>query len=190
MKILIISLLLAIVIQAIPAMAEQKIFRDGVGISSFCVVMPVGRIMLIGRENFVGAVKFLHNEERPDGTYSKYEYFEYEKGAFRKVRGGEVMLKNPSDAGKGGWFFHHGPSELLGPPIKIGNFSLCAAAAGLEHATVFFWSKPHKVDQQVKMAPTPWKEIGEADILNPRIRWFAHDEKREWKVVPIDKIWD
>jgi len=190
MKILIIILLLAIVIQAIPAMAKQKIFRDGVGIASFCVVTPVGRVLLIDRDNFVGAVKFLQNEERADGTYSKYEYFEYEKGGFRKVREGEVMLKNPSDVGKGGWFFHHGPSELLGPPIKIGNFTLCAAAAGLEHATVYFWSKPHKVDQRVKMAPTPWKEIKEVDLPNPQIKWFSYDKEREWKVVPIDKLWD
>src|SRR4030042_4892262 len=119
MKMLIIFLLLVILIT--PVMAQQRLFKDGVGIVSICIVMPVGRVLLISRDNFMGAVKFLHTEERPDGTYSKYEYFEYEKSGFKKVREGEVLLKKPS-SGKG-IFFHHGPNELAGPPLKLRNFS-------------------------------------------------------------------
>ena len=110
MKTLIIIMLLAI---ATPVIAQQKLFKDGVGIASICVVMPVGRVLLIGRDNFVGAVKFLHNEERPDGTYSKYEYFEYEKGGFKKVGEGEVVSRNPP-AGRE-YFSMKVPISWLGP---------------------------------------------------------------------------
>jgi hypothetical protein len=173
---------------ATPVNAQQKMFKDGVGIASIAVVMPVGRVLLIGRDNSVGAVKFLHNEERQEGTYSKYEYFEYEKGEFKRVGEGEVVLKKPA-SGKG-IFFHGSPDKLAGPPLKLRNFSLFAAAAGMEHSTVYFWSKPNKVDQRVRMAPTPWKEIGEAELSDPRIRWFTYTEKESWKVIPIDQIWD
>jgi hypothetical protein len=47
---------------------QQHLFRDGVGIDSDCVVMPVGMVILIGRLRFFGGIKFLHNEERADGT--------------------------------------------------------------------------------------------------------------------------
>jgi len=183
MKILILTMLLAI---AAPVMAREKIFKDGVGIASDCLVMPVGRVLLIGRDNFVEAVKFLQNEERPDGSrYSKYEYFEYENG-FKKIGEGEISFKPSS--GKG-IFFHESPYKL-GGPLKLRNFSLFAVAGGKEHSTVYFWSKPNKVDHKVRMAPTPWKEIGEVNLSDPRIKWFSYDKEGEWKVIPIEKIWD
>jgi len=40
------------------------------------------------------------------------------------------------------------------------------------------------------MAPTPWPQIKEVKLSDPRIRWFGYDEKRKWKVIPIDNIWD
>jgi hypothetical protein len=40
------------------------------------------------------------------------------------------------------------------------------------------------------MAPTPWTEIGEVKLSDPRIRWFAYDDKESWKVIPIEKLWD
>jgi len=184
MKTLMVFFFLAIL--TTPVMAQQKIFKDGVGIYTDCLVMPVGRVLLISRDNFVGALKFLHNEERPDGRYSKYEYFEYEKGGFMKVREGEISFK-PSP-GKG-IFFHESPDKL-GAPLKLANFTLSAIAGGKEHSTVYFWSKPSKVDQRVRVAPTPWKEIGEVNLSDPRIRWFGHDDGRERRVIPIDKIWD
>jgi len=186
MKMLITFLLLAILIT--PVMAQQKMFRDGVGIASICIVMPVGRVLVISRDNFMGAVKFLQNEERPEGTYSKYEYFEYEKSGFKKARDGEVSLKKPS-SGKG-IFFHHGPNEMVGPPLKLRNFSLFAHAAGTDHATVYFSNARDKPDLKVRMAPTPWKDISEVNLTDPRIRWFAYGNKESRKVIPIDKIWD
>ncbi len=183
---LMVFLLLALL--TTPVMAQQSLFKDGVGIVSICIVMPVDRVLLISRDNFMGAVKFLQNEERPDGTYSKYEYFEYEKSGFRKVREGEVSLKKPS-SGKG-IFFHQSPNKLAGPPLKLRDFSLFAEAAGVDHATVYFSNARNKPDLKVRMAPTPWKDISEVNLTDPRIRWFAYDDKEKRKVVPIDKIWD
>lgn len=186
MKIFMVSLLLGMLIT--PVMAQQRLFKGGVEIVSTCIVMPVGRVLLISRNNFLGAVKFLQNEERSDGTYSKYEYFEYEKDKFKKVREGEVSLKTTS-SGKG-IFFHHGPNELAGPPLKLRDFSLFAHAGGKDHSTIYFANAQNKPDVKVRMAPTPWKDISEVNLRDPRIRWFAYSDKESRKVIPIDKIWD
>ena len=186
MKMLITFSLLGILIT--PIMAQQRLSNNDAVIDSLYIGMPVGRVLLISRDSFIGAVKFLQNEERPDGTYSKYEYFEYEKGGFRKVSEGEVLQKKPS-SGKG-FFFHHGPNELAGPPLKLKNFSLFAHAARTDHAAVYFSNARDKPDLKVRMAPTPWKDIMEVNLTDSRIRWFAYDKKESRKVIPIDKIWD
>jgi hypothetical protein len=188
MKTLIIVIMLAI---TTPVAAQQKpvrqeMFTNGVGIGLDCVVMPFGRILLIGRDNFVGGLKFLHSEERRDGRYSQYEFFEYEKGGFRKTRIGEVSFKVPSSKG---FFFHKSPNTL-GAPFKLKNFTLYLIAGGREHFTVYFWSRANKVDLRARMAPTPWEEIGEVDLSDARIRWLGYDEKRKWKVIPIQEIWN
>jgi len=185
MNMFMVFLLFAILIT--PVMAEQSLFKDGVRIDSDCIVMPLGRVLLISRDNFMGAVRFLHTEERSDGTYTKYEYFEYEKGGARKVREGELSFKPSS--GKG-IFFHESPNKLAGPPLKLRDFSLFAEAGGTDHSTVYFSDARNKPDLKVRMAPTPWKDISEVNLTNPRIRWFAYDDKESRKVIPIDKIWD
>ncbi|MDD5204281.1 MAG: hypothetical protein PHS17_02615 [Desulfobacterales bacterium] len=184
MKILMILLLTACMYT--PVTAKQNLFSDGVGIASFCIVMPVGRVLLVSRDNSVAAVKFLRSEEMADGIHSEYEYFEHQKGGFQKAGEGEIMLKKVPESK--GIFFHGNPDDLAGPPLRLKNFSLFATA-GKEHSTVYFRSKNGKVDKRVKMAPTPWKEIGEVNPADPRIRWFAYDDKESWEVIPIDQIW-
>lgn len=193
MRMLIPVLLLLTVIPTL-VMAQQKILREEVGISSFSIAMPLGRMLLIGRDNFMGAVKFLNNQEKPDGSIdSKYECFEYEKGGFRKVKEGEVSLRKPSTGFwaklKGFLSFHENPLKMAGAPLELRNFSLFAEA-WKEHSTVYFWDAAAKPDVKVRLAPTPWKEIGEVNLSDPRIRWFAYDQERNRKVVPIDEIWD
>ncbi len=197
MKILSIFLLPLIIIST-PVIAQQKLvrerlFRDGVGIASECVVMPVGRVLLISRDDFIGAVKFFPNEERPDGTYSKYECFEYERLQFRMLREGEVSFRKSSSGFwakmKGFLSFHENPFKMAGPPLKFNNFSLFAVAGGGEHSTVYFWSAPNVPDLKVRMAPTPWREIEEIDLSDPRIKWFGYDDKESWNVIAIDKLW-
>ena len=76
----------------------MAITPDEVSVDGQAVVMPIGRVLLISRDNFVGATKFLHNEKRKDGVYSKYEYFEYENGAFRKSKEGVIFRKIPKQS--------------------------------------------------------------------------------------------
>ncbi len=174
-------------------MAQEPITPNSVGIASNCIVMPVGRILLIGRNDFVGVLKFLNNEKRNDGTYSKYEYFEYVDGGITKTREGVISRRKPThgflDKLRSILQIHDSPFRY-GDKLEFNKFELHAHAAEEHHSTVYFWNRPNEPDLKVRMAPTPWKEIAEVKLFDPRIKWFTYDAKDSWRVVPIDKLWD
>ncbi len=161
---------------------------DEIHIAPNGISMPIGRILLIGKGDFLAAVKFTKNEERENGTYSKYEYYEYSQGGgFKKLREGEVYLKKPK------WwhiilnlfnrdYFRYGSS------LKFGKFELFAHAEE-SHSVVYFGIRPNEADPEVRLAPTPWKEISQV-VMDRRIKWYQYDESRGRKDVLIDKLWN
>lgn len=165
---------------------------DEVSIDGQAVVMPIGRILLISRDNFIGAVKFLHNEERKDGLYSKYQYFEYENGTFRKIGEGVLFLKIPQ---KSFWynlrsfFFHDIPSSFA-DKISFKSFEIYSNASDEFHSTVCFWDAAANPDVKVRLAPTPWMDILEVNLKDKKIRWFKHDKNRKQMIIHIDKLWE
>ena len=176
-------------------MAQEKIFPGGVGIYSHCIVMPVGRILMIGRDGFVAALRFVENQKRKEGLSGNYEYFEYakERGSFLELKKGVISLREPSRGFwaklKGFLSFHDNPFRYA-DKIEFKTFELFAHPASGDHSTVYFWNRPNEPDLKVRLAPTVWKGIEEVRLSDPRIRWFGYDEKRTWKVIPIDKLWE
>jgi hypothetical protein len=164
---------------------------DEVSIDEHAVVMPLGRVLLINRIDFIGAIIFVRNEEKMDYVSSKYEIFEYEKGGgFRKIIAGEIFRNTPQES-----FWYNLRSLFLhdigkAGRIKLRSFVLFADAGDESHSTVCFWDGAAKPDVKVRLAPTPWRDIREVKLSDPRIIWFGHDKGRERKVIPIDKIWD
>jgi len=174
-------------------MAGEKLEENGVGIEGHFIAMPVGRLLLIGRNDFIGVIKFIENKKRTEGMYSKYSYYEYEGGSIKKMREGVISLKEPS---RGFWAklmgflsFHDDPFRYA-DKIEFNKFELFAHAGDEYHSSIYFWNRPNEIDPKVRMAPTPWTQIEEVELSDPRIKWFGYDEKRKWKVIPIDKIWD
>jgi len=45
-------------------------------------------------------------------------------------------------------------------------------------------------DYGFELAPTPWTDIKDVNIKDPRIKWYKYDEKRERFFIPIDKLWE
>lgn len=41
----------------------------------------------------------------------------------------------------------------------------------------------------IELAPTPWTDIKEININDPRIKWYKYDVSRKRVNVPIDKLW-
>ena len=63
------------------AMTAEDLRVDGIA-----VVMPVGRVLLIKKSEYLGAIKFVQNQIREDGVYSKYEYSSTRKEHFLRKR--------------------------------------------------------------------------------------------------------
>ncbi len=186
--------LLFFIVASIFLLGQTKpmaVLPDEASVDGQAVVMPIGRVLLISRNDFIGAVKFLYNEKKKDGLYSTYEYFEYRNEAFGRIRGGVTSLK---EAPRGFWhnirrfIFHDIPSSFA-DKIKFNSFALYANATDEFHSTVCFWDGEAYPDLKVRLAPTPWKQIEEANLFDPRLRWFGYDKERERRVIPIDKIW-
>lgn len=170
----------------------EKLAPDTMILDAEAVVMPLDRILLISRNDFLGAVKFISNEDRPDGIYSKYSYFEYEKGGFRKVREGFISYRkivwNVWNKIKYKYLqFHPNPYDYA-DRLKFSNFELFASV-GYDHSAVHFWNKARVVDDKVRLAPTPWKQISEVDLNDKRIQWFKYDETRKRRIIQIDRLW-
>jgi hypothetical protein len=169
---------------------EERLFPGGLGLAGHGIVMPVGRVLLISK-NGQWAVRFTHSRMVGVGNRieSEYEIFEFVQGGeWRKNKKGVVTLP---EAEKGflanlkGMFLHAPTGDVM----KFPSFSLFSIPKGMEHGVVCFMT-PIRPDTELKMAPTPWKEISQVNLSDPRIRWYTYDEKREWTVALIDKIWD
>jgi len=166
-----------------PAPDEFHIGPNGIG-------MPMGRILLIKNGNSYWAVKFIHHEKRKDGSYSRYECYELKKERFKKLREGEVHLKEPKS-----WHIilnlFHRDYLRYADRLKFDKFELFAHASDVsKHAGVYFGLDPDKPHPGLCLAPTPWKEISEVALEDNRIKWYQYDTNRSRKNVPIDKLWD
>ncbi len=171
----------------------EKLAAEAVFLGPDVITMPQGRILLVSRNGFLGAIRFIRNEERPDGWYSKYEYYVYENGGgFRKVKEGSISYKKMV----WNWWnkilyhylqFHPNPYEGA-DRLGFDKFELFATV-GTTHSSLYFWSKAKVVDEKVRLAPTPWKEISEVDLNDKRIQWFKYDETRKRQIIQIDRLW-
>ena len=164
---------------------------EDVSIDSQAIVMPVGRVLLIKRNDFLGAIIFVQNKIRQDGVYSHYSYYEREKSDFLK-KGEDVIVRKVSK--EGFWnnligLFFHGAGEL--GRIKLNSFTLFVDAWDESHSTVYFWRDAKaNPDMEIQLGPTPLKDISQVDLKDKNIRWFAYDEKTHRTIISIEKIWE
>ena len=192
MKIITIAFISIVAITFGQAMAE-KLAADAIYLAVDVVTMPQGRIMLISRNGFLGAIKFIENDERPDGWYSKYEYYVQKGDGFKKQEEGYICYKKMI----WNWWnkilyhylqLHPNPYDYA-DRLLFDKFELIATA-GTTHSSVYFWSKVKVIDHKVRLAPTPWRDISEVNMNDRKLKWFMHDEKRQRLIIHIDKLWD
>jgi hypothetical protein len=166
-----------------PARDEIQIGPNGIG-------MPMGRILLIKKEDSYWAVKFSSHEKRKDGSYSRYELYEISKARFKKLQDGEIYLKESKS-----WhiilnLFHRDYTRYA-DKLKFGSIELFAHASDVsEHAWVYFGINPGSAYTDLRLAPTPWTEISAVALDEKRIKWYQYDTNRIRENVPIDKLWD
>jgi hypothetical protein len=167
------------------AVEAQEIFITSKGIT-----MPIGRILLVQRGGFLCAIKFLHNEVNEKGEFSTYEYFEFEKGGWQKIREGSISLRNPSRFYKMlSYLGFHQPVYDRIEQLQLKTFTLFAHPSQEYHSTVYFWKSVDKPDPEVRLAPTPWRNIQEVNLSETRIKWYQYESDGKEIRTTIDGIW-
>ena len=161
---------------------------NDVHVGKTAIVMPLGKILLVRKDSKYCAVRFTESwtGKTEEDLYAKYEsYYQGDKsGDFSKAN---VQLKKenlsfPTPRGVGRLAFSFGNKEIECGPIRL---------FWSGHGAVHFYSEGEKQgDYGIELAPTPWTDISQVNVFDPRIQWHRYDEKRERINIPIDKLWE
>jgi len=162
------------------------------------IVMPLGKMMLLKKNSESCAIKFTkywsenQTEEKSvfiatgADEYATYEsYFMANKIAnFDKknvqVKKGNLSFTKPRGIGR--FAFSFGNRH-----IECGTIKLHWYGGG---AVSFLEEGKNEGDYGIELAPTPWTDIKEVNINDPRIKWYKYDASRKRVNVPIDKLWE
>ena len=165
---------------------------DEVNIGPCCIGMPLGRILLVHKDSMYCSVSFTKFWTEKDGKekfaiYDVYYQkdgtgdfknkkvkFSTEKASFLELRG--VFYPLIWQPGK--------------PEIKCGPLSLAWSPWSDVCHVCFFEGADPDGDYGIELAPTPWTNITEVNVFEPRVKWYKYDEGRNYINIPIYKLWD
>ena len=163
--------------------------NNEVFIGHSCIEVPLNRILLIRKDSNYFAVKFIRvwTDKDEKEKYAAYEvYFQGDgSGDFSKKnitkteeKASQLPLKGPFRP------FIYQPGNSY---IKCGPFKLV-----WEFKKRVCFSPPDKGKGEFgfELAPTPWTEISQVNVLDLRVRWYKYDENRKRVFMPIDRLWE
>lgn len=187
------TILLLLVIMLTPPKGYADFYNDyepkdnEVLISFNCVEMPLNKILLIRKSCDYCALKFMKLWTEKDGNekYAAYRVYYQSDGTGNFSK--DVIVNNnvASELPLKGPFrpFIYQPGDSF---VKCGPYKLT-------------WNYKKKVgtmppnkglgDFGFELAPTPWTNIKEVNVKDPRINWYRYNNKRERIIIPIDKLW-
>jgi len=164
----------------LPGPNEVRIAFSGVD-------MPPGRILLIHKDNEYCALKFIQCWIEKEGKerFATYEVYHQGDGTGDfsnnnvKITQGKATLLQPR-----GLFY-----PLLwqpgNPEVKCGSLRLRWDYRG---AVCFFERHRSPGEYGIKLAPTPWTDISQVNVLDSRLKWYGYDRQRKSVDIPIEKL--
>jgi len=169
-------------------LGEDIVGQKDVYITDNAVAIPVGKIMLVRKGSKYCAVKFTNAWfEKKDKDFHYYvdaeSYYQGDgSGDFSRLN---VKFKKSN-------LFHIRPSI-----VEIGSFQIdcvkmilkgyAAMEANWIEFTPYLKSPG---DYGIELAPTKWTDISQANVFDPRLKWYRYDRMREDSIIPIDQLWD
>jgi hypothetical protein len=173
--------------------------QNEVHIGALYIFMPLGRIILVRNNQDYCAIKFSkwwsENLSRQPSIfvstgcdeYAMYEsYYINDKSSDSTNNNWQIKkakLSLPKPRGIGRLAFSFADND-----IKCGNINVSWGGDG---TTVCFLKSCHNSgDDNNEFAPTPWTDIKEVNLSDPRIKWFRVDNTRKLFNIPIDKLWE
>jgi hypothetical protein len=137
-------------------------------------------------ESFAGYY-FPPQPKDAEKKFALYESF-YQDDGTSDFTNNNVQMIN----GKASWYPLKGRSRFTltqpgNPFIKFGPYKLT-----WQYKTVVGFMPPDEVEGGFgfELAPTPWTDIKEVNINDPRLKWYRYMAGREKVFIPIDKPWE
>jgi hypothetical protein len=161
---------------------DVLIERCGVG-------MPLGRILLIHKDRQYCALKFTKfwTENNQTEKYATYESYYQNDGTgnlqntnvkFSEGKASHLPLRRP---------YH---PFLIQPGYTKVDCGFLRLQWNYKGYVTFFKGYDDDADQGIELSPTPWTNISEINVFDPRVKWYRYDESRIKEIkIPIDKIW-
>lgn len=192
---------------------KQKPNDDEVGLYSRGVEIPLNKILLIRKDNQYCALKFIRTWIEMDKERLK-TYADLKKGRILDDVDREAAMKkyayyasyynkdgSPNFTGKSTQR-KEGTASLLplqGPvrPFVYQPGNGCIECGRLKllwfyktAVTFIPLGKSSKMkDYDIELAPTPWTDIKEVNVFDPRVKWLRYNARRKNEFISIDKLW-
>lgn len=157
--------------------------ENEVVIAPNCIAVPLERILLVHKDSTYCAIKFL----RSGLVNAEYvAYYQPDKtGNFEKenveIKNGELLSKEPVGIGRFAFSF--------GQKLDIECGPLELRWSGRRWVCFYSSTQDNSRDHGIDLAPTPWTDITQVNVFDPRVKWYRYDEKRKKVFIPIDKLW-
>jgi hypothetical protein len=188
---LIVVFLLGIVEMVSANEPEMPTVND-VQIAPNAIGMPVGRILLVRKNNDYCAVKFTQNWTGKTDYDQHAEYESYYQGD----QTGNLLNENVKYS-KEAVYYTRPSFSIFGHPIRIGaKMDIRCGPIELWWSAgpylVFVYYNKHDQSQRdhgIELAPTKWIDISQANVFDPRLKWLKFDENRKRVNVPLDNLW-
>lgn len=173
---------------------ERRAIRaDEVYITAHYILTPAGRIILARKGTEYCAIKYHDFWTKNEGKelYASYEsYYQGDSsGDFSKknveYRKDTVSYLGPSK------FYGLWHSERGRLNVKCGPIQLLWTGGG-NHGGVEFSGAGMGVDYKftIELAPTPWTDISEVNVHDPRIWWYKYNARRWNLYIPLNELWN
>ncbi len=176
------------------AFAQEDIGPPGpneVHIGPNGVIMPTGRILLVRKDEEYCAIKFVRfwTGKTENDLYATYISYARKDRLSPFADNNVIVQENELHRPEPKWSLFGHPVVLFGSKgeIKCSQFRLWWTRGG----TVYpFRSGQNQGDYGIELAPTPWTDISQIDVVSSKIKWYRYDENRKRRNVNIDLIWE
>jgi hypothetical protein len=168
-----------------PLFAES----DEVKIRAQGIAQPLNRVLLIQREDYLGAVVFVSYEKNEQGEFTRYRSYKHSPEGWREENGGTIGMKSLTWGQRvlGKLGFHTPPLARVKPLELKGLTLLANPSSDGRHAIVYYGLSSTHPDPKIKLAPTPWRTIQEVDLKDARLKWYSSGGPEQ--KAKIDELW-
>jgi len=166
---------------------------NDVQIAPNAIGLPVGRLLLIRKNDDYCAVKFTQNLTGKTDYDQHVEYESYYQGD----KTGNLNSKNV-EFRKDEVYYTKPSFSIFGHPIRIGaKMDIRCGPMELWWSAgpyiVFVYYNKHDQNQRdygIELAPTKWTNISQVNVFDSRLKWLKYDENRKRVNIPIDNLWE